>query len=128
MVKMLLESGADINAPGYIGNALQLASKNGYEKIVEVLLINGADVNVTNPKERRTALQLALWGGYENIVKTLLEKGAEINAQTGDFGNPLQLASQWGHEKIVEMLLVNGADVNATSSEEPRNALQLASI
>lgn len=44
---MLLENGAEINASGggYSGNALRAASSEGHEKVVELLLEKGAEVN-----------------------------------------------------------------------------------
>ena len=41
---MLLEKGADVNAQGGdYGNALQAASAGGYDKVVQMLLENGAN-------------------------------------------------------------------------------------
>lgn len=46
---MLLEKGADINAQGgeHDGNALQLASAGGDEKVVQMLFDTGAEASVT---------------------------------------------------------------------------------
>jgi len=41
----LLAKGADINAQGTYGNALQAASAKGHQAVVELLLAKGADVN-----------------------------------------------------------------------------------
>lgn len=39
-------NGSDVNAHGGdLGNALQAASARGYEKVVQLLLDNGADIN-----------------------------------------------------------------------------------
>jgi ankyrin repeat protein len=80
-VKLLLDKGADVNAPvnaqgGGYGNALQAASHTGHEA----------------------------------VVKLLLDKGANVNAQGGRYGNALQAASHTGHEAVVKLLLENGAD------------------
>ena len=41
---MLLEKGADVNAQGgRFGNALQAASAGGHDKVVQMLLENGAN-------------------------------------------------------------------------------------
>ena len=46
VVRMLIESGVDVNAQGGVyGNALQAASHKGSEAIVKMLIESGADVN-----------------------------------------------------------------------------------
>lgn len=43
---MLLDKGANVSAQGgRYGNALQAASYRGYEKVVQILLEKGANVN-----------------------------------------------------------------------------------
>jgi hypothetical protein len=74
--KLLLSKGADINAQGgRYGNALQAASEQGHDKIVELLLSKGADVNAQGGRYGN-ALQTASLYGYDKIIKILLEKGA----------------------------------------------------
>jgi Ankyrin repeats (3 copies) len=101
------------------------ASLGGYEKIVELLLNRGADVNAQGG-HYGNALQAASYGGHEKIVELLLKRGADVNTQGGEYGNALQAASYGGHEKIVELLLNRGADVNAQGGYYG-NALQAAS-
>ena len=76
MVRVLLEKGADVNAPGgRYGRALQAASSQGHDHVVQMLLENGADVNAIG--ERCTnAIQAALKGGHDKVVKLLLNNGA----------------------------------------------------
>ncbi|KAF2174325.1 hypothetical protein K469DRAFT_614903, partial [Zopfia rhizophila CBS 207.26] len=57
------------------GNALQAASSGGHEKIVELLLSKGADVNAQGG-HYGNALQAASSGGHEKIVELLLKEGA----------------------------------------------------
>ena len=38
MVQVLLDKGADINAQGKFGNALQIASERGHDQVVQMLL------------------------------------------------------------------------------------------
>jgi ankyrin repeat protein len=46
VVKVLLDTGAEVNAQGGLyGSALQAASVQGHEKVVQMLLNAGADVN-----------------------------------------------------------------------------------
>lgn len=71
-----LAKGADFNAQGgKYGNALQAASSEGHEKVVQMLLDKGADVNAQGGLYGN-ALQAATSGGHEKVVQLLLDKGA----------------------------------------------------
>ena len=89
------------------GSALQAASVKGHEKVVELLLAKGANVNIRGSYD--TALQAALSEGHEKVVELLLAKGADVNTKGGYYATALQAASSQGHEKIVELLLAKGA-------------------
>ncbi|KAL2859852.1 ankyrin repeat domain-containing protein [Aspergillus lucknowensis] len=115
-----------VNAQGgRFGNALQAASREGHENLVQMLLDRGANIN-TQGGEYGNALQAASREGHEKVVQILLDQGADINAQGGYYGNALQAASREGHENLVQMLLVRGANINAQGGEYG-NALQVAS-
>ena len=116
----------EMNAQGRtFDKALLAAATNGHNKVVQMLLDNGADVN-TQGGTFRNALQAASFKGGEKVIQMLLDNGADVNARGGRFGNALQTASRNGHDKIVQMLLDNGADVNAQGGRFG-NALQTAS-
>ncbi|KAJ7795316.1 ankyrin repeat domain-containing protein [Mycena olivaceomarginata] len=103
---------------------LTVAAYYGHQKICQLLLNKGADVNAQGGGYGN-ALQAAASGGHDKIVQVLLDKGADVNAQGGVYGNALQAAASEGHDKIVQVLLDKGADVNAQGGED-RNALQAA--
>ncbi|KEY72966.1 hypothetical protein S7711_10190 [Stachybotrys chartarum IBT 7711] len=88
------------------------ASYGGRDKIVELLLDKGANVNAEGGKYGN-ALYAASSEGHDKIVELLLDKGANVNAEGGKYGNALYAASSEGHDKIVELLLDKGANVNA---------------
>jgi ankyrin repeat protein len=44
-VTRLLDAGADVNAQGFFGSALQVASRQGHLNVVELLLRSEAKVN-----------------------------------------------------------------------------------
>jgi len=117
LVKMLQED--------YV-RALYEASVQGYDKVVELLLGKGADVNAQGGKYGN-ALQAASVFGHDKVVELLLGKGANVNAQGGYYDNALHAASVEGHDKVVELLLGKGADVNAQGGIYI-NALQAASV
>lgn len=89
---------------------LTIASMDGKEDIVEMLLSEGADVNARND-ENKTPLILALQNIRLKIAKSLISAGADVNARD-DYGNmPLFLI--YGDVELIELLLSKGADVNA---------------
>ena len=101
------------------GSALHVASKNGGEEIVKLLLEFNAKVNVWAVGS--TPLILASRWGREGIVRLLLEAGADVNAISRrdmstpyifDAESPLMAASRYGRESIVRLLLEKGANTN----------------
>ena len=101
--------------------ALYTASKEGFEKIVRILVEDGADINVQGVAGN--SLYVAAQEGYQVIVRLLLDTGADVNSQ-GVIGSALQAASRAGHERIVQLLLDSGADPNSQGLNT--NALQAA--
>lgn len=99
--------------------ALWAACEEGRDKIVRILLENGADVNggAESFKDARgNSLWLASVQGHDKVVQILLENGAYMDAAADDRPDALQGASCMGNDKIVQMLLEWGADVNAQNS------------
>ncbi|KAF4160029.1 hypothetical protein CNMCM6069_009713 [Aspergillus lentulus] len=87
------------------GSALLAASKEGHDKIIHLLLLHGADVNA----QGGSALLVASKEGHDRIVQLLLDHGADVNSQGG---SALLVASKEGHDRIVQLLLLHRADVN----------------
>lgn len=106
-------------------DGIKIPSDCGHQKIVQMLLDEGADVNAQGGYYG-SALQAASVDGHKEIVQILLDRGADANAQGGYFGNALQTASGRGYKKIVSRLLNRGAHVN-TQGGLYGNALQAAS-
>ncbi|KAJ7453730.1 ankyrin repeat-containing domain protein [Mycena latifolia] len=116
IIRLLLENGADVNANG--GLALQLASAQGNDNMVQFLIHLGLDVNTFGG-----ALMAATYEGHESTVRLLLESNADANAVPALF-----VASNEGHESVVQLLISLGANVNAVPEEAPfGTALQAAS-
>jgi ankyrin repeat protein len=86
---------------------LYVVSVHGYDRLVHILLCNGADVNGLGG-EYGNALQAASVGGHEKVVRLLLDKGADINMRGGKYLNALQAASVNGHKQVVKLLLATG--------------------
>ncbi|KAK1075113.1 hypothetical protein LTR74_000519 [Friedmanniomyces endolithicus] len=81
-VMLLLEHGADVNAPPREGcrTALQAASLGGFEVVVALLLAAGADVNNkgTHWGGGETAIQCAESGRQAAVVTMLANTGADL--------------------------------------------------
>ena len=108
-----------INAPGgMFGNALQAASSFIHRSVVQLLLSQGANVNMQGGKYG-TALVAACAGEDlkkdldTDLVLLLLDSGADVNLQVRYFGNALLTAIYSRNEEIVRLLLDHGANVNA---------------
>lgn len=86
---------------------LTIAAEKGNTKITELLLENGANVNLSN-KPLATAIE----HGFESIVEKFLAHGANVNAQDSLGESSLSVAAYKGNEKIVAKLIANGANVN----------------
>lgn len=94
--------------------ALALASANGYDQTVGLLLDLGANVNMQRQYFRGVRKDRV--ASKYTAAKMLVDKGAEINSHGMVYVNPLHLASTNGHEQVVKLLLERGADVNAHKS------------
>ena len=78
-VEMLVNLCVDINAKNEGETALMKASQKGYKEIVEILLENGADVNVKGYSDW-TALMHASHYGHKDVVELLLENGVNLDS------------------------------------------------
>ncbi|KAL7935941.1 ankyrin repeat protein [Trichoderma chlorosporum] len=131
IVKLLLELGAEVNAPPspIAGRtALQAACGGGFGTVVQLLLENGAQINAPSARYKGiTALQGACLRGNPEIVELLLQSGADVRAAGGGYdggGTALHAAAEKGSLEIVEKLVSVGADVNSSYSRRGQTAIQ----
>jgi hypothetical protein len=96
-----------------IGSPLVEASFRGHHDIVNVLLLEGANVNVESAGYHAFALQAACFRGHDTVIRMLLGAGADVNAIGGMCSCTLQAASREGHEQTVQILLDTGADTDS---------------
>ena len=112
-VKQHLAAGTDVDAKNYGGTALFSAAGLGHKEVVELLIAEGAGVNV-NGRYGETSLNFAALNGHKEIAELLIANGADINAKDDNPGmTPLLFAAQEGHKEVAELLIFKGADVNA---------------
>ena len=110
-VRVLLDSGADINAPDDMGaTPLMDAVFNKEKAMVDYLILRGVDVNVLRMGEG--ALHLAARTGDVGIIKSILAAGGaeQLNQQTRTNKlSPLHVAVLTGEHAAAEELLTAGA-------------------
>jgi uncharacterized protein len=108
MVKLLIDGGADVNLRGLAvqneGVSPLAASAFGDEKIFDLLLESGADVNAPN-SNNLTALVEAVMVGKKNLVAKLVQKGADKNiVESIGHEKPIEIAKEKGYTEIVKLL------------------------
>ena len=79
------DSGGQVNATCVVDDvsgvtALMAAARYGHERMVDLLLQRGAEIN-KQKSDGFTALMLAAEKGHERVVELLLQHGAEANLQ-----------------------------------------------
>ncbi|WP_341761083.1 ankyrin repeat domain-containing protein [Candidatus Tisiphia endosymbiont of Thecophora atra] len=104
IVKLLLDTGAELNIPNRYGRTpLHDAAEKGYVDIVELLLNKGAKINAQD-NDCNTPLHWAASFVRVNIVELLLDKGADLNIPNRYGRTPLHDAEKNGKTNIVELL------------------------
>ena len=92
--------------------ALMYACEVGNSRIARLLLLKGAEVDISDDMNEDTALHIAS-AKDESCVRCLLEYRANVNLKTKNDQTPLYQAVAEGHEEIVRLLLEHRADINA---------------
>ena len=135
-----LEDGKSVNK--IIDNkftSLLVAAKEGHIKIAELLISQGADVDLKLPiigainrdqigmvetlidkganinlkgSDGRTPLHFAARKGLKKIAALLINQGANVNEKDNYTITPLHEAAGWGHKEFVALLITNGATIN----------------
>jgi ankyrin repeat protein len=102
----LVKAGAPINAPsrnGLSAAPIQSAAAAGHEKIVDMLLKNGADPNVRE-QGGYTPLHAAAQNGDLAVIRTLIYGGADLEVKSRDGKTPLDLALEGDHLEAAKLL------------------------
>jgi ankyrin repeat protein len=115
-MKLLLESGADVNAQNtFHATALIWAAGDAVKS--RMLIERGADVHVRTQQGRTALMVAAKRNGNADLVRLLLKKGADVKTP-GD--TTLIAAAQSGDIEIMRLLMESGANVNCiTGSPRP---------
>ncbi len=116
-IQNLLDVGCPIDARNNDGiTALHIAAVNGNHEAIEVLVSNGADVNIAIDGTEEAPLHWAAAMGKLKAVRSLLQRGADIQAKNIGGYTALHLATMNKCFEIVELLLSLGAEVNAVDN------------
>jgi ankyrin repeat protein len=114
---MLINCGADVNAPGMCRlRPLHYTAQNNNLKVAAHLIQRGANVNLaTNGKI--TPVHRAICYGHLDMIRMLIKHGAITNTKTALYGTPLSCAIDKGYttiERLLRMLKVLNSDFNQT--------------
>jgi cytochrome c len=122
--KILIERGADVNAPSKLGDAplVPAVGKRNIE-LIKLLLDHGANPNSVIGTE--TVLHLAVERGCFDCVKALVEAGADVNAVTSNvqYRTPLHIAKLRGLGEVADYLLTHGVIIPKPEPISPKLAV-----
>lgn len=130
-VLLLLSYGADVNSMADARHdyrtVLHYAILGGDPSVIDLLLKQGARLDLGPEYQKPTALDLAILKGDPSIVKMLLCSGADVNATSPIIGSPLHVACADNipnRLEILKMLLERGADPNLVIRSDEGPALR----
>ncbi|KAL8898684.1 MAG: hypothetical protein Q9207_006575 [Kuettlingeria erythrocarpa] len=128
-VEMLLNSGVEVEAVHQQSGrtALAVASHCGNDRVLQLLLQYGADVN-TRDASSCVPLHLACMRGHYRVVALLLQEHVGIDEPGPDDETPLRIAAEKGYLEVCELLLQTRAKVNARDRKRLRTPLHVAAV
>ncbi|PYH87627.1 ankyrin [Aspergillus ellipticus CBS 707.79] len=107
-----VDAEADLNAPhDRLGTPLHSAIANGHEKVLNQLLISGANIDKSSP-ETGTPLCFAVLLRKLTMVEILIQRGANVDAPCGKHGYSLHAACSMGNLEAFQALLEAGARIS----------------
>ena len=106
MVKLLLDSGADVHAvdSSMKATALHAAAYLRHPEVMKILIEYGIDIDAQGFYNGYTALHDAVWQNNIKGVKLLVNAGARLDIKGKKGDTPLDLAKKSGHKEIVAIL------------------------
>lgn len=117
--KELIKEGVNVKASfGSVAvPPLIIAVHENNPEMVQLLLENGANINVRE-SEGNTPLLMAAQFGFKDIVKKLLQVGADINSKNYFEQTALDLANESGNAEIAKLLVNKSKGINIGNSRK----------
>ena len=106
------------NTKEILGLLLHAAIRRQYSRVVEALLVAGAEVETRQGD--KTALMVAAESGDHVTVRVLLDQSAFVRETDGNKRTALHLAASNGHAAVVGLLIDRGAEKEAEDKHEGR--------
>lgn len=108
--RVLIENGASCNDKSYMGNTpFHLALSRRSLKVIQMLLIYGADIAAKN-NNGMTAIHMAARNRHHvDVLEYMLELGLDIQKRSDNHWSALHYAAQFRNFKGCELLLKHGA-------------------
>lgn len=101
---------------GYDDNFKEKESETKRNETVQLLLRNGANINLCD-KDETSPLYVACQEGHYSTVQLLLSNGADINVRDNDGSSPLSIACHEGFTSTVQLLMSKGATINLLDND-----------
>ncbi|XP_067908850.1 fibronectin type 3 and ankyrin repeat domains protein 1 [Heterodontus francisci] len=92
---------------------LMLAAQKGYQRMVEILIKFGADVNQKNDIGK-DSLMLACFAGHLDVVKCLRRFGATWESRDNGGSSAMHWATDGEHLHVIEWMINDGCKVDIT--------------
>ena len=102
IVKLLIVHGAKTNHDCIF---IAISKRCNHIELLEILIMNGSDVNFKSPTDLKTPLHLACQYGLSNAVQILLENGANINDKDSQNKTPLEYAMIHNHQGVYKIIV-----------------------
>ena len=111
-------SGFDVNSAFFDNETLlHCAIENGSIECINVLIKNGANLNVTTKTFHEPAIQAAIYADNMQAVEILFSAGADIEQQNAEGETALFIAVRTGNFEIVKLLIEKPANVNCLNTD-----------
>lgn len=121
VVKFLLDHGANVNAiDNFRLTPLHTAAAcnygNSHQKVAEVLLKAGADVDAQDENGSTAFHILVTRPASVKVIELFLDHKANVNAVNSQGETPLMIAISGSSVEVIFSLLENGAEINAANA------------
>jgi ankyrin repeat protein len=114
IMRLLIDAGADVNAPNLRSawTPLHDAAWHGHPDAIDVLIQHGARLDPLTG-DGNMAIHWAAHAGQTKCITYLLMYGADIDSRNLDGNTPLAVAAWYGQLDTCKLLIAAGADIHS---------------